>query len=526
MGSSRTSSSGARGSSAGSSSGTSSGARGKPKAITAEVLVDEVRFLLKTLLRDDLFGDTVAVAEAEKLLDNSLSIAFADYCAFLRDKGLITLDRRRGTVQVEPLGSMAAKMGPEPDLIAALVAHFSARITAGKSRAAPPMPPPMTGHGEADPGATQPLPIMGEQAALDAARGIAQPREPTRPAAPDVGARYDLGVKIGEGSVGVVYRAEDLTLERPVALKELSHVFDFVTYIPREELRRRLKDATLAQAKLECPHVLPIVDLDFAAYVPHVVVTYASGGNLAQRLERAAALGEPMPIDVTLRVLQQCAAGLAHAHARGVVHGGLKPENILFDAAGNVLLSDFGLVKVTAKGALTGPPVYVGAGSTSYMAPEQLHEEKVSPEGDVYALGILLYQMLTGQLPGRRSPMPSDKNKDCPSALDDLFDQMTMDAPGDRTSSAEAVLEALAKAVGPRQGFEAGQLTLNTVDPWPLPDLPPPSPAEDEVTAATEGTGLTLSSEEQDALADIPSEELPAEELVSADGDAKDAPSA
>lgn len=499
--------------------------RGKAKAITAEVLVDEVRFLLKTLLRDDLFGDTVAVAEAEKLLDNSLSIAFADYCAFLRDKGLITLDRRRGTVQVEPLGSAAARGGPDPDLIAKLVAHFSARITAGKAKSSPPMPPPMTGHGElGDPGATQPLPIRGEQAARDEAVGIVTPKEPAAPARPDVGARYDLGVKIGEGSVGVVYKAEDMTLERRVALKELSHVFEFVTYIPREELRRRLKDAALAQAKLDSPHVLDVVDLDFAAYIPHVVTAFAAGGNLAQRLDRAQELGEPMPVDVTLRVLQQCAAGLAHAHAAGVVHGGLKPENILFDAAGNAALADFGLVKVTAKGALTGPPVYVGAGTTSYMAPEQLHEEKVSPEGDVYALGILLYQMLTGQLPGRRSPMPSEKNKDCPAALDDLFDKMTMDAPADRTASAEDVLEALADAVGDRQGFVPGLLTLNTTDPWPLPDLPPPSPAEDEITAAAGGTGLTLSSEE--ALADIPSEELPADELISAEADAKDAPPA
>jgi eukaryotic-like serine/threonine-protein kinase len=198
----------------------------------------------------------------------------------------------------------------------------------------------------------------------------------------------------------------------------------------------------------------------------------------------------PVPVAVVIRWTLQLAYGLAFAHKNGVVHGSLKPENVLIDRTGNVKISDFGVTRVTERAhdpSTTAPPVYVGRGNASYMAPEQLHRGQVSVAGDVYALGIMLYEMLTGTLPGRRSPMPSSTERvkkalgDRAIALDELFDKMTMDSLDQRHPSMDDVLDAFYKGFHKDDVHVRGTMLFFEAD---YASAPAPTPTADKVEKA------------------------------------------
>lgn len=444
------------------------------KPLTAETLQDEVRFLLKTLLRDDLFGDEVGVTEAEKLLESSLSVGFVEYCAFLKRHGFIDIDRAKNTIAVMPRGRTFADGTPDPTLAAGLASHFASRL--GSSPPAPTPAPPLstsTASSTASSFASSamPAPIGG---GLGVARRLGD--DPKKASAAAAAAalldreRYVRGEVLGQGSLGVVMAARDATLERDVVVKEVRHVYELVTYVPKDEITARVRHAVMAQARLDHPHILRVVDVQFQGDTPTIVLDRASE-SLAARMARGL-----MPVEVVLRVLLQIAYGLSHAHRHDLVHGGLKPENVLFDAAGNVRLADFGIARVAERSSSepssSAPPVYVGRGHPSYMAPEQLHKGKVIPQADVYALGILLYEMLTGNLPGRRSPMPSSSErvtaavgKDRIEALDDLFDRMTRDPLHERFASIDDVLEHLYRTFPAALVGQRGTLMLSETDP-------------------------------------------------------------
>jgi serine/threonine protein kinase len=290
------------------------------------------------------------------------------------------------------------------------------------------------------------------------------------------------GDVLGQGSLGVVLAARDTTLDRDVVVKEVRHVYELVTYVSKEEITARVKTAVMAQARLDHPHILRVIDVQFQNDAPTIVLDRAVE-SLAARVERGL-----MPVAVVMRVLIQIGYALSHAHRQDLVHGGLKPENVLFDSGGNVKLADFGIVKVAERSAdpnTSAPPVYVGRGHPSYMAPEQLHKGKVVPQADVYALGILLYEMLTGNLPGRRSPMPSSSErvvsaigKDHVEALDDLFDRMTRDPLHERFGSIDEVLDAIYATFSAELVGKRGALLLWETDP-----LPPPARASSSAAA-------------------------------------------
>lgn len=440
------------------------------KPLTTETLQDEVRFLLKTLLRDDLFGDDVGVSEAEKLLESSLSIGFVEYCAFLKRHAYLDIDRTKNTITVLPRGRSFSEGTPDPTLAPALGQHFAARLGGAPApqptMTVPPSPAPA-------PPLTAPTATTSFAGSAD---GKARPRvEEQRKTSATLALldreRFIRGAALGQGSLGTVVAAKDATLDRDVVVKDVRHVYELVSYVSREEITARVKSAVLAQARLSHPHILRVIDVTFDGPVPTIVLDRAVE-SLAARMERGL-----MPVDVVVRVLLQAAYALAAAHATGLVHGGLKPENVLFDAAGNVLLGDFGIARVTERSTdptTSAPPVYVGRGHPSYMAPEQLHKGKVTPQGDVYALGILLYEMLTGNLPGRRSPMPSASErvvaavgKDRIEALDDLFDRMTRDPLHERAASIAVVLDAIYAAFPATLVGTRGTLLMYETDPLP-----------------------------------------------------------
>ena len=439
--------------------------------LSVEKITDESRFLLKTLRREDLFGSVVSLSEAEKLLEPNLSLGFVEYCAFLKKGGYLDINRDSNTVSVSERGRQISEGMDDAKFHQRLAAHFGARIkrderdirdsAATSARGQRPKPvrnaTPIASHDEA----THAVPAPEDE--LVAGRYV----------------RYDA---IGQGGLGTVYRGKNVVLGHSVALKEIRHVFDYVSYIPREEILRRLRREVMAQAGLAHPHILAIHDVDFDLPYPYLIMDFAQGGSLKDRIFRAKTDGSiAMPVDISMRYLLQIAYGLGFAHSEGLVHGNLKPENILFDRMGNVKIADFGIARVTEKDSSESIPVYVGMGSPSYMAPEQLHDtDVIGPTADIYALGIMLYQMLTGQLPGRRSPMPSKLNPDASTSLDDLFDRMTRDSIEERYQNIDQVLDHIYQAFPADLVVGRGTLLLFENDPMPAPILEVEPEAEED----------------------------------------------
>ena len=207
--------------------------------------------------------------------------------------------------------------------------------------------------------------------------------------------RYRLGPKIGEGGMGEVFEGFDPQLDRPVAIK--FPLFDPVSPKYAGRVQRFLREAKHA-ALVRHGNVCPIYDAGESDGRPFVVMALVAGESLARRLARSPG---PVSPDEAIRIVRQVADGLAAVHQNGLVHRDFKPGNILLDAAtGDAVLTDFGLARqaddgdrLTVEGTITGTP--------AYMAPEQAagEDDRLGPATDVYGLGIVLYELLTGRVP-------------------------------------------------------------------------------------------------------------------------------
>ena len=201
--------------------------------------------------------------------------------------------------------------------------------------------------------------------------------------------RYRLVSLLGTGASANVYLADDLTLERQVAVKLLQPAL-----AEDEAFLKRFRAEARAVAALNHPNVLQVYDWGEEDHVPFLVTEYLAGGSLSDLLSGGALLS---PEQAAL-VGQQAASGLAYAHQRGLVHRDVKPANILFDDEGRLRITDFGVARALAEASWTEP---IGAmiGTVRYASPEQAEGQAVDGRADVYSLGLVLYEALTGDLP-------------------------------------------------------------------------------------------------------------------------------
>ena len=205
---------------------------------------------------------------------------------------------------------------------------------------------------------------------------------------------YRVTAKLGAGGMGEVYRAHDERLERDVALKVLP-----AGTLADETARKRFRKEALALSKLNHPNIATIYDFDTQDGVDFLVMEYVEGTTLAEKLA-----GRALPEKEVARLGTQMAAALEEAHEQGVIHRDLKPGNVMVTPKGQAKVLDFGLAKLVrpvsetaVTGSLTETPA--AAGTFPYMAPEQLRGETVDARTDLHALGVLLYEMATGQRP-------------------------------------------------------------------------------------------------------------------------------
>lgn len=206
---------------------------------------------------------------------------------------------------------------------------------------------------------------------------------------PDVlGQRYEIIEHVGSGGMADVYKAHDRILDRIVAVKILH-----AQLASDEEFLRRFQQEAQGAARLSHPNIVSIYDVGEDKNRHYIIMEYIAGETLKTLIQREG----PLSVDLSLRIAREIACALAHAHANHLVHCDIKPHNILVTSDGRVKVADFGIARAITSTTMTYDGNVVG--SVHYFSPEQAKGTKITPKSDVYSLGIVLYEMLTGRLP-------------------------------------------------------------------------------------------------------------------------------
>ena len=257
---------------------------------------------------------------------------------------------------------------------------------------------------------------------------------------------YQIVAPLGEGGMAAVYKAYQPAMDRYVALKVLPrHFASDPQFISRFQQEAKLL------AKLQHPHILPVFDFGETDGYTYIVMPFVESGTLTNLMH-----GQQLPLEQVQRVISQVGDALDYAHMRGLIHRDVKPSNVLMDERGNCLLTDFGLAKIiegsahlTTSGTIMGTP--------AYMSPEQGLGEKLDARSDIYALGVILYEMATGRVPySAETPMavvfkhiydplppPRSLNANLPEALERVMLKALAKNPEDRFATANEMVKAL-----------------------------------------------------------------------------------
>ena len=263
-------------------------------------------------------------------------------------------------------------------------------------------------------------------------------------------AGYRIEAEAGRGGMGIVYRATQVALGRPVALKLIA-----ANFAGDRSFRERFKREWETASSIDHPNVIPVYEAGEAEEHLFIAMRYVEGLDLANLLAREPLLDPERAV----RIIAQVASALDAAHARGLVHRDVKPANVLIGAEEHVYLTDFGLTKHASQDALTKTGLFVG--SVDYAAPEQIRGEAMDARTDVYSLGCVLYQTLTKRLPYDKDadvakmyahisappPVVTEARPDAPPALDAVIAKAMAKEPEDRYASAGQLARAAQEAI-------------------------------------------------------------------------------
>lgn len=292
------------------------------------------------------------------------------------------------------------------------------------------------------------------------------PGQPSLAAGAKVG-RYEIRERLGIGGMGEVFRAFDPRLQRQAAIKVISHRVE-----DRPDSVARFEREARAASALNHPNIITVHDIDEHEGFPYIVMELVEGQSLHERLTAS------LPLETLLRLATQIAAGLSAAHSRGVVHRDLKPSNIVIDRHGTPKILDFGLASLSSEVAGQGETLTLGetqtlseplpgagqlVGTVGYMAPEVIRGDAADHRADQFSLGVILYEMVTGKSPFRRSNLgdgllatlyeeappiePSGSSR--PQLLLDLLDRCLQKEPAERFVSTEELHRKLASLKAP-----------------------------------------------------------------------------
>ncbi|MCL1917435.1 MAG: protein kinase [Peptococcaceae bacterium] len=203
-----------------------------------------------------------------------------------------------------------------------------------------------------------------------------------------LGNRYKIEGKLGAGGMAIVYKAQDTQLERTVAVKVLRKQF-----VNDEEFVENFRQEAQSVARLSHPNIVSFYDVGHDGDVNYIIMEYIEGKTLKQVVRENGSF----PLPEAINIIDQVAEALNHAHAKDIVHRDIKPQNIMVTPNNQAKVTDFGL----AGAAMSAAPARIGevVGSVYYLSPEQARGDLVTEQSDIYSLGIILYELMTGQLP-------------------------------------------------------------------------------------------------------------------------------
>ncbi len=272
-----------------------------------------------------------------------------------------------------------------------------------------------------------------------------------------LGERYRIIDTLGEGGMANVYLAEDIILQRKVAVKILR-----LDLQNEPQTQARFQREALATSELSHPNIVSVLDVGTDHSLPYMVMEYVDGPDLKEYIRK----NSPLDLREVIRIMDQILSAVALAHKHNVIHRDLKPQNILMDKRGNIKIADFGIAVALNQSSITQTNSVMG--SVHYMSPEQTRGGMVTKQSDIYSLGIILYELLTGTVPFNgdtpvsialkhaQEPIPSIRKKDksVPQALENVVLRATAKDPRDRYPSAQAMKADLDSSLDPERSDE------------------------------------------------------------------------
>lgn len=273
----------------------------------------------------------------------------------------------------------------------------------------------------------------------------------------EIGHRYRIIRSLGEGGMANVYLAHDMVLDRDVSVKLLR-----LDLRDDPSTKRRFHREAMAATQLNDPHIVGIYDVGEDHGLQYMVMQYVKGTDLKAYIKKHY----PIPLPQVIDIMEQVLSAVATAHAHGIIHRDLKPQNILIDENKNVKITDFGIAVAVSQDSLTQTNTLMG--SVHYLSPEQAQGSIATKQSDIYSLGIILFELLTGKVPFEgetavsialkhfREEIPSvrEQNKEIPQALENVIIKATAKEPAERYSSVNEMAADLKTVLDPQRANE------------------------------------------------------------------------